>query len=478
MTTVPSKWSSGWCAGRTGGGRRRAGHTATAGPAASAPPFAVDDDDRALWGLWDGPQRTKFEHGLRLVTARLRRSGSASVAIAAVGGSRHDPAALSGVAHVLEHLVFRGTERWPSSMRLTSAIEEVGGTLDGYTHREATVYHCRLPRAHLRRALEVLFDMLRRPRLDAGDFDLERAVVLEEISQDADAPAVLAEESLDRLLWPRHPLARPPIGTRPTVRRLTLADVLSYWEAVYSPDRTIVTVAGDVQHETIVRLVGRLARGWKSAPPFSTRPPRQPATPRLRSRYASGPTAYIYAGVRAVASGDPLRPASELLSCALGELASSRLWAELRDQRGLAYDVGSDLVTYSDCGAARFWAGVPARRAAEAVECMIAQARSLSEGLRQEEFVRAQSYLVGELAMACETTEEMAHWLLFSELAHGRSVAPGAVRLAYERLRPADAGRAAAFWAPEHLVVAIASRAPRSTGKLAGLLSSSPAAAG
>ena len=451
-----------------------------AGRAPAAPPALpgvtpeeLEAQRRDAWGLWEGADRTVLPSGLRLVTARLPKSGSVAVALGLEAGSRFEIEAQSGISHVLEHMCFRGSERWPSSFLLTSAIEEVGGTLDGYTHREATVYYSRLPRAYVGKALEIIFDMVRRPKLAEADFEIERDVVMEEIRQDATASAVVAEEALDQLLWPDHPLARAPVGTEEAVQSLTVDDVRAFWRRYYAPQRAVVSISGDVEHGEMLALVAQLASGWSPAQPEEdTTPsaPDEPGEPDLEARYASGQTTYVYAGVRALPATHPDRPALELLSCALGELASSRLWADLRDTRGLAYDVGSEVTAFADSGAARMWAGVPTRRQAETVERMLAQAQRLQEGLPPDEFARAKNYVVGELAMSCETTEEMAHWLLWSELAHRRLIAPGAARATYERLGPEDVARVAHLWAPSRLQVAIAGPAPRRAARLRAIV--------
>lgn len=425
------------------------------------------------WGLWQDAQRSVLPNGVRVVTAQLPRSGSVSLTLGLACGSRYETEAQSGISHVLEHMCFRGSERWPSSFLLTSAIEEVGGTLDGYTHREATAYYSRLPRPYMRRALEVIFDMVRRPRLTPEDLEIERDVVLEEIHQDENASSVVAEEALDALLWPGHPLSRAPVGTEAAVQAMTVEDVRAYWQRQYSPGRAIVAVAGDVDHEEVVQLVEELSSGWPDQPPpeeISIPMPDEPAEPELESRYARGQTAYVYAGVRGLPSTHPDRPALELLSCALGELASSRLWADLRDARGLAYDVGSEVTSYNDSGGARMWAGVPPRRQTETVERMLAQADQLQQGLEPGEFARAKNYIVGELTMSCETTEEMAHWLLWSELAHQRLIAPGAARATYENLTLEDIQRVAGLWRPSRLQFAIAGPTPRRAARLRSLV--------
>lgn len=450
-------------------GRAPANPPALPDPAAGADPA----NSGAIWGLWENAERTVLPSGLRVVTARLPRSGSVTVAAGIEVGSRHESEAQSGICHVLEHMSFRGSEQWPTSFKITSAIEEVGGTLDGYTHREATVYYSRLPLPYLSKALGIIFDMIRRPRLAAEDFELERDVVLEEIRQDATSSAVVAEEVLDALLWPGHPLSRAPAGSETAVKALSAEDVRAFWKRHYAPSHTIVAVAGDVAHEDVVRQVERLVDGWtdaaqEKAPEVPM--PAEPPEPDLESRYASGQTTYVCAGVRGLEATHPDRPALELLSCALGELASSRLWADLRDARGLAYDVGSEVTTYADSGGARMWAGVPPKRQSETVERMIYQAEQLQSGLPPEEFARAKNYVVGELIMSCETTEEMAHWLLWSELAHHRLIAPGAARATYENLRVEDVQRVAVLWAPSRLQVAVAGPAPRRAARLRALV--------
>ena len=460
----------------------RIARRAPAAPPALPDPAAAGDAAQHLpWGQWEGAERTVLPSGLRVVSAGLPRSGSVAVAIGITAGSRHESEAHSGLSHVLEHMCFRGSERWPTSFLLTAAIEELGGTLDGYTHREATVYHSRLPRPYMRKALEVLFDMVRRPRLTDEDFRVERDVVLEEVRQDAQASAVVAEEALDALLWPGHPLSRAPVGTEGAVQALSGEDVRAFWRRHYVPRHTIVAVAGDVTHTEVLHLVQTLAEGWlpeEAEAPAEGQPelPPEPAEPELELRYASGQTTYVYAGVRGLPSTHPDRPALELLSCALGELASSRLWADLRDARGLAYDVGSEVTAYADTGGARMWAGVPPRRQTETVERMLAQAESLQAGLPADEFARARQYIVGELTMSCETTEEMAHWLLWSELAHESLIAPGAARATYERLTQEDIARVATLWAPGRLQVAVAGPAPRRAARLRALVKGTPPA--
>lgn len=457
---------------------RRVARRATAGgsPVGSATAAdGLDPSNPDLWGIWTGVQRTVLATGTRVSTACLHHGGSVSLTVGIEVGSRHEDASEAGACHLLEHMVFRGSDRWPTSFDLTSSIEAAGGTLDGYTHREATVFHARLPRSSMAHALDVIFDMVRRPHLRPTDFGTERDVVLEEVRQDADAAAVVAEEALDALIWPGHALNRSPGGTEETVGAMEVDSITRLWEWAYVPSRIIVTVAGDVDHAEVVDLVSTHVDGWAAGggAPTAEAVPEAPASAQLESRWGEGQTTYIYAGVRGVSSGDADRPALELLSCAVGELASSRLWADLRDARGLAYDVGSEVVTYTDTGSMLMWAGVSPRRQSEAVGRLVAHVRRASRGLEPEEFVRARNFVVGELTMSCETSEDMAHWLLWGELAHRRLLAPGIVRATYERLTSDDVSRAAGRWSHDALQVAIGGPAPKRGARLAHLLASS-----
>ena len=295
---------------------------------------------------------------------------------------------------------------------------------------------------------------------------MERDVVLEEVRQDATASAVLAEEALDALLWPGHPLARAPVGTEPAVQALERRGRARLLAALLRPGRTIVAVAGDVPHEEVLRLVESLAEGWVQPPAGDAADPdppmpAEPAEPELELRYASGQTTYVYAGVRGLPSTHPDRPALELLSCALGELASSRLWADLRDTRGLAYDVGSEVTAYADTGGARMWAGVPPRRQTETVERMLAQAESLQGGLP-----------AGRVLPGAPLHRGRADHVLRDDRGDGPLAAverpgarapdrpgrgPGHLRAPY----PEDVARVATLWGPGRLQVAVAGPAPR-----------------
>jgi predicted Zn-dependent peptidase len=321
-------------------------------------------------------------------------------------------------------------------------------------------------------ALDVIFDMVRYPHLRASDFATERDVVLEEVRQDAEAASVVAEEALDALLWPGHGLNRSPGGTEETVGAMGIETVLRLWKWAYAPTRLIVTVAGDVEHSEVVGIVATHVDDWGDTvgTPARDGVPSAPQAPALASKWGEGQTAYVYAGVRGVSSGDPDRPALELLSCAVGELASSRLWADLRDARGLAYDVGSEVVTYSDTGSMLMWAGVSPRRQSEAMARLVAHVQRASRGLDDEEFHRARNFVVGELTMSCETSEDMAHWLLWGELSHRRLVAPGLVRAAYERLTVEDVAHAATRWTSNALQVTIGGPAPKRGARLTHLL--------
>lgn len=436
---------------------------------------APDPSDPDLWGIWSDVRRTTLPSGARVLTARLPHGGAASLTVGFEAGSRDEAPTESGACHALEHMVFRGSERWPTSFDLTAAIEGAGGTLDGYTHREATVFHARLPRAALLHALDVTIDMVRRPRLRDADFATERDVLLEEVRQDSEASAVVAEEAIEAMLWPGHALNRSPGGTEESVGAMTIEALRRLWSWAYAPERLVVTVAGDVAHDEIVAAVSSHVDGWAGAiaAPVREVAPPPPTAAALDSRWGEGQTAYVYAGVRGVASGDPDRPALEILSCAVGELASSRLWADLRDARGLAYDVGSEVVTYTDSGAMLMWAGVSPRRQAEAVARLVAHARRASRGLEPDEFDRARNFVTGELAMSCETSEDMAHWLLWGELSRRRLVAPGAVQQAYARLTVEEVGRVAGRWSQDGLQVAIGGPAPRRGARLGRLLEAS-----
>ena len=200
--------------------------------------------------------------GLGLVLKPMPHAQSVAVGVWARAGGRYEPPAVAGISHFVEHLLFKGTRR-RSCEQLKQQIEGVGGSLNGFTAEEFTCYLAKVPHRHARRAVDVLADMVRRPRFSPQDVEKEREVILEEIRMYEDAPGQYVHDLFSQLLWPDHPLGMLLSGTIDTVRRITRADLISYWRRMYQPDNLLVTVAGAVESDAVTQQVRRAFGGGR-----------------------------------------------------------------------------------------------------------------------------------------------------------------------------------------------------------------------
>ncbi|HTR76808.1 MAG TPA: pitrilysin family protein, partial [Gemmatimonadaceae bacterium] len=265
--------------------------------------------------------------------------------------SLHEPPDRMGVSHLLEHMVFKGTER-RSAKDIALSLESLGGSLDAYTSREHTVYQARVLDEHIQHAADVIADIVFRPALRSTDLALERKVVLEEIGMVEDTPDDLVFELHNEAVWGTHPYGYSILGTRDSVGALGVRDLQSLHRRAYHPANLIVAAAGSVDHERLLDVLRRT--GWEEAPSGDpTRlasPPPVVAAPSSRHVHREGSQTHIVAGTDAVAHGDPRRLAFLLLSMQLGGGMSSRLFQRVREELGLAYSIYTYQSFQADAG--------------------------------------------------------------------------------------------------------------------------------
>lgn len=356
------------------------------------------------------PEIGNLEGGLRVVTTPVPTAQSASVSIFVGAGSRGEVERTKGLAHFLEHMVFKGTPRRPTAVEVAEAIEAAGGMINAYTSKEITCYWAHVPFDRLDLAMDVLADMLHSPLLDAGEIERERSVVQQEIRRTQDQPALWAGELLCQALFGDHPLGWPTTGTEETVASLQREDFLAWLDTWYVPCNLVVSVAGNASHQQVMDLTRRL---------FRCRPPRElPTTPGVdghlparRVIAESRPIAQanLSLGLPALPRSDPDRYAMMVLNSLLGRGMSSRLFKEVRERRGLAYSVGSSVTRHSDTGMLTVFAGVAPEKLEEAVAVIIQElVRLVQDPVAEEELSRARDYTVGSFRLSLETPLALA----------------------------------------------------------------------
>jgi predicted Zn-dependent peptidase len=364
---------------------------------------------------------------------------SASVVFMFGGGSRLEDERLAGVSHFIEHLLFKGTRRRPTSKEIADAIEGVGGFINASTDKELTAYWTRVPAEHLELGLDVLSDIVSNSKLAPDDVERERMVILEELKMYQDQPQDYVLNLLEEVIWPGHPLGRDIAGTEQSVARLTRDDILEYADAHYRLPNLVIGVAGAIdERETLGAVSSRLtlpadANGLMT--PEAPSPLREPHVVLRRRRTEQ---AHICLGVRTHGYLHPDRYALDLLNTVLGEGMSSRLFLNIRERLGLAYDVHSFTQKHRDTGHLGIYLGVDPKKAFEAIKAVIAEMNTLCEqDLTEEELLRAKEFTKGRLRLDLETTNGVAFWLTYQELLLG------GIRSIEDELRLVDAVTAA-----------------------------------
>jgi len=346
---------------------------------------------------------------------------SASVVFMFGGGSRLEDERLAGVSHFIEHLLFKGTRRRPTSKEIADAIEGVGGFINASTDKELTAYWTRVPAEHLELGLDVLADIVSNSKLAPEDVERERMVILEELKMYQDQPQDYVLNLLEEVIWPGHPLGRDIAGTEQSVARLTRDDILEYADAHYRLPNLVIGAAGAIdERQTLAAVSSRLtlradANGLIT--PEAPSPLREPHVVLRRKRTEQ---AHICLGVRIPGYLHPDRYALDLLNTVLGEGMSSRLFLNIRERLGLAYDVHSFTQKHRDTGHLGIYLGVDPKKAFEAIKAVVAEMNVLCEqDLTDEELVRAKEFTKGRLRLDLETTNGVAFWLTYQELLLG-----------------------------------------------------------
>ncbi|MDN5861299.1 MAG: insulinase family protein [Pseudonocardia sp.] len=343
-------------------------------------------------------------------------------------GARDESPDEAGAAHYLEHLLFKGTSR-RSAAAIAEEFDAVGGDLNAFTAKEHTCYYAHVLDTDLPLAIDVLADVVTGATMAPADVEIERGVVLEEIAMRDDDPEDLVGELFDEVMFGGHPLALPVLGTEASIRGMRRDTLHAFWRDRYTTPAMVVTAAGSVRHEHVVDLVGAaLAAATDRAGSAGPVPPRRavvappvPTQPRLALCGDDSEQTHLLLGVPALDRHDPRRTALTVLNTALGGGPSSRLFQQVREQRGLAYSVYSAVAAYSDAGALSVYTGCAPERLDEVVAVVhTVLADVAAHGLTAVEVVRAQGNLRGGLVLGLEDTPSRMSRLGRSEIDHGR----------------------------------------------------------
>jgi len=357
-------------------------------------------------------QKTTLDNGLRLITSSMPHTRSVSICFFIGAGSRYETEEQAGISHFIEHLCFKGTPKRMTSNEISTAIEGVGGILNGGTDKELTIYWSKVAQPHFPLALDVITDMLLNSKFDPVDIERERQIIIEEINMSKDLPSQRVNILIDELLWPGHPLGRYTAGSKESMAAITRNMILDYLKSHYLPDNTVVTIAGNIQHQEAVAALSQVIGNWtkrQSHPGYLAYEEQQ--NPRLRVERRDTEQAHLCLGLPGLPLLHPNRFTLDLLNIILGEGMSSRLFTEIRDKLGLAYSIHSYIDYCLDTGAITIYAGVEPRNLLVAVQAIAEQLVKLKEPIDESELSKAKELVKGRMLLRMEDTRAVAGWL-------------------------------------------------------------------
>lgn len=349
-------------------------------------------------------RRTTLPNGLIILTERMENIRSVAMGVWVRAGSRHEHAEVNGISHFVEHMVFKGTTS-RSAQHIAREVDAIGGNLDAFTGKETVCFNMKVLDEHVPKALDVLSDLVLNPVFSTDEITRERGVILEEIKMDEDNPDYLVHEIFTQNFWKGHPLGKPILGTKETVRRFERDTLCGYYGERFLGGNMIFSAAGNIDHDSFVEQVTRRFESLPGGQSLTVEAPPKTAARIILKNKSSLEQVQLCLGVPAPPIGDESRYITLVLNTVLGGGMSSRLFQTIREERGLAYSIYSDLNPYRDTGSLCVYAGTSSDKAVQVIELVMAQFRRLKEELlHPEELRRAKDQLKGNLLLSLESS--------------------------------------------------------------------------
>jgi predicted Zn-dependent peptidase len=357
--------------------------------------------------------RTILHNGLRLLTAPMPGMRSASIAFFFTVGSRYEAQSIAGISHFIEHMLFKGSQNYPTARLISEAIEGVGGMFNASTGKELTSYTARVPGEHFISVMDVLADMIRHPLFDPCAIEKERAVIIEELSATLDDPQEWVNLLIDEVMWPGLPLGRDDAGFVETVSQIDREQLLHYLDMHYRPNSLVISVAGNIDHSQVLETTERLFGDWEARerPKWELSLPPRNVPPIVMIQKATEQTNICLATLGTAYDAPDYYPML-LINALLGDGMSSRLFQTIREEQGLAYDIGSYMNTYFETGDLVVSAGVDPAQTEQAIRAIVSELERLAEtAVPEDELNRIKAYMRGGVLLGLEGTQQVASWL-------------------------------------------------------------------
>ena len=381
--------------------------------------------------------RDALNNGIRLVTESMGHVRSVSLGVWLTRGSRHETDRDSGIAHFVEHMLFKGTAT-RSAEDIAQAVDSIGGQLDAFTAKEYASYYVKVLDEHLPLAVDILSDIVLRPAFHDIDIEREKKVILEEIKMVEDTPDDLVHELFTQAFWEGHPLGRPILGTKESVEGLTQQRLRDHFRGAYAAENVIISAAGNLEHASLREALEKAFGEMPSAGRKETWTP--PAVvPKVVIRTKELEQSHICLGASSYPQNHDARYASYVLNTMLGGSMSSRLFQNIREKRGLAYSVFSGINAYRDAGSLTVYAGCANEAVGEVIDLVVEEMKVIKQApVPDSELRRAKDHLKGSVMLSLENTASRMSHLARQEIYFDRQFSLDETLEGIERVTPAD----------------------------------------
>ena len=386
----------------------------------------------------------RLKSGACVAANPMKERKSVAVGIWVRVGGRNESEKESGISHFLEHLVFKGTKRRTAN-QIKEAVEGAGGSLNAFTGEEYTAFVAKIASGHFPAVFDVLADMVLAATLEKEDVKKERAVIMEEIKMTQDQPTQLVDELLSEIVWPGHALGRPLAGTLETVGAMTADHIRGHRDRYYRPNLISIVAAGDIEQKKLLRVSSAyFGNGEKSQDDRAEIFSENQKAPRLKFCFKKTEQTHLALAVHALPRGHEDEYALEILNVVLGGNMSSRLFNEVREERGLAYDISSFTRKYQETGVFGVSAGIDHHKLDEALRVVLQELEKTAEKtVKADELKRAKEFFIGQLQLGLESSMNQMFWMGENLLAYGRCRTAEEVVRKVERITAADLKRVA-----------------------------------
>ena len=386
--------------------------------------------------------RDALDNGIRLVTESMGHVRSVSLGVWLARGSRHETDQDSGIAHFVEHMLFKGTAT-RTAEDIAQAVDSIGGQLDAFTAKEYASYYVKVLDQHLPLAVDILSDIVLRPAFNQIDIDREKKVILEEIKMVEDTPDDLVHELFTQAFWEGHPLGRPILGTKESVEGLTQHRLRDHFRGAYAAENIIISAAGNLEHSALREALDKAFGEMPSAGRKETW--TAPAViPKVVIRSKELEQSHLCLGTSSYPQNHDARYASYVLNTMLGGSMSSRLFQNIREKRGLAYSVFSGINAYRDAGSLTVYAGCANEAVGEVIDLIVEELRVIKQTpVADSELRRAKDHLKGSVMLSLENTASRMSHLARQEIYFDRQFSLDETLDGIERVTPDDIQRVA-----------------------------------